>query len=313
MKENSYFVCVLSLLLCTLISGCVGLNGFPNAARAGDTVTLALGSIEGLDKATISVMYVSDSDPLNPIDITSGVTEIFKVYPDQTSYAWLLSQATAIAGRSTHGPWLSAMTINLPLGLPVNTGHVEITSNAGASFPRFTTPPDAIDIQLEILPGPGGSPNPFEYATFSGATELGNLRRLTGRPQVVVKPPLLPEGSQYAVSYGAVEIDLNIPITSLDGSPVVDEGIVVVLDPQPDHIFRQTQMFWSRVNDDFRISIISPIGLYQHEIRVSIVPLYPTYPYVISDTPTPNLTGIQYYDIDGIPTTGETPLLVVEN
>jgi hypothetical protein len=301
---------ITTIFLLVFLSGCATIYSIPHVARSGDTITLALGSPDGLDKNTTVVMYYSDSAPSSPIDISAGVRELFKMYPDQTSYAWLESDAFIVGPRGGHGPWTSVMVIDLPLGLPLGTGHIEIISNPGAVYPRFATRPDSINIALEILEGTG-TPNTFDYATFSGATETGRLQRLTGRPQVVVKPPVLPEGEGYLVSYGAVEMVLNIPITSTDGSPVIDDGIAVVLDPQPDNIFSQTQMFWSRNNNDFKISLISPIGLYQHQVRISVVPLLPNYPYEISGTPT--LTSIDYYDLNGAITAGNIPAVVIEN
>lgn len=303
------YLSLLTIFLLILLNGCANISTTPHAARSGDTIILSLGSPDGLDQDTVVVMYYSDSDPTNPIDITSGVTALFKMYPDQTSFAWLESDAFIVGPRGGHGPWTYVMTLNLPLGLPVNTGHIEITSNPGATYPRYATKPDAIDIALEILPGTG-TPSTFDYATFSGDTEPGRLNRLKGRPQVVVKPPVLPEGEGYLSSYGAVEMEVNIPITSNDGSPVVDDGIAVVLDPQPDNIFTQTQLLWKRDNDDFKIMLVSPKGLYQHQVRVSVVPLFPNYPYLISGTPT--LTSIKYFDLNGRPAGGATPSVVVD-
>ncbi len=305
---KSLAVTLLFVLLGSVLGGCVGTSAFSNSARGGDTVTLALGSPDGMDKATTTVAYFPDSDPVNPIDLTSNVTGLFKLYPDPASYTWLQSNATAIAGRSGHGPWLVVMSIDLPTGLPVGTGSVRVTPNAETTYPRFVSPVNLTDIALEILPGTG-SPHPFEYVGFSGSLANASLARLQPRKQVIVKPPVLAEGSQNAESYGAVEIVLNIQLTSDDGSPIVDEGIAVYVDPQPSHVNSQLQMFWSRNGDVYTIRLVSPKGLYQHEIRTSISPKFPSYLYTI--TGTPSLQSITYYDLNGNLTTGGIPNIVV--
>ena len=47
----------LALLLAFIyLQGCLAVQSFPTAARAGDTVTLAIGSLEGANKNNLSVL-----------------------------------------------------------------------------------------------------------------------------------------------------------------------------------------------------------------------------------------------------------------
>jgi hypothetical protein len=272
-----------------------------------------------MKKTNILVRYHPDSDPENPIDLTPNIAGLFKLYPDQTSHTWLQSQAAGIAGRSSHGPWLTILAINLPEAstglLPVGTGIIKISTIGGdVTYPRFTPEVDAIDIALEILPG-SGSPNPLQYADFIGNPIDGDLSMLEPMPQVVVKPPIPAEGEQIIAPYGAIEIKVHAEIRkiggSADGSDVDPTGIRVIADDQPDHAQTQMQTLWSKNGDEVTIMLVSPLGLHAHEARASIVPLLYN-GFLNQVTGTPSLISIDYYDLDGLPAIGPIPTVEIQ-
>ena len=57
--------------------------------------------------------------------------------------------------------------------------------------------------------------------------------------------------------------------------------------------------------------LVSPLGMYSYQSRVSIVPKFPDYLYQINGTPVLNL--ITYYDLNGVPVTGPLPDVVLVN
>ncbi len=301
------------VLVCTaFLIGCAALQTHPMVARQGDTLTLALGSPDGMTMSNITVEYYSDSAPSTPIDITFYVVGLFNLYPDKLSQAWLTEATVATLGRSAHGPWLTTMVINLPDAgaglLPVGTGHIEITTTPGeVTYPRFNPEIDTVNISLEILAG-NGSPNPLRYADFFGGSIAGDLAKLEPIRHVVVKPPVPVEGFQYSTAYGAVEINVQAAIRDFFGNPVGDGGIRVIADDQPGKERFQMQTLWARNGDNFTIMLTSPLGMYAHQARVSIVPV--GIAFAVEGTPT--LSSISYYDINGNPTSGSTPTVVVE-
>ena len=111
---------------------------FPGVVRAGDTVTFAIGSLDGLNRSNITVEYYPDSDPANPVDLTRFVRSVMKVYPDKTSQAYWdvtsgygLETLTSQTSLSGHGPWQSVVVVDLPLTLPSGTGIFRITPGGG--------------------------------------------------------------------------------------------------------------------------------------------------------------------------------------
>lgn len=295
------------LTILAILNGCVAMQPFPHAARAGDTVTLAVGSADGMTAGNTLVEFFPGNDPATVSPILVPVRSIVKVYPDKSSNAWL--GVTGIAPRSGHGNWLNVVVVDLP-DLPVGSGIIRVTTDGEVTYPRFSASPNGTDIPMEILPG-NGSANPFDYYSLDGVSEPGDLWRLEQLPQVVIKPPVAAEGDAESVHYGAIMFNITVPMTSLDGSPVMDEGIAVILDDQPQNLTKQVNLFWRRDGNDFTISLISPLGMASYQSRVSIVPKFPDFPYKIIDVPV--LNSVIYYDLNGSPTTGPLPITTWEN
>lgn len=292
------------LVLLTLFSGCVAVQPLPTAARAGDTITLAVGSADGMTKTNTTVEFYPGPDPSVAVPTPVPIRSVVKVKPDRTSAAWLSNGTKKISRRSAHGGWLSVVIVDLPDTLPSGVGVIRVTTNGEVVYPRLSATANGTDISMTILPGLG-SANPFDYAAVQGSSVPGDLLKLESLPQAIIKPPVPVEGQEEVTSYGAVEISITAPIISADSSPVLDEGIAVVLDDQPQNIDNQTSLLWSRNGDDFNIMLVSPKGLYSYQTRFSIVPRFPDFLYKINGTPL--LNSITYYDLNGVVVAGPTP------
>jgi hypothetical protein len=283
-----------------LAYGCVALQPLPTAARAGDTLTLAVGSADGMTTTNTSVEFFAPGvDPdVNPeLGTPVPIQNVVKLLPDKTSHAWLGGEPRKIPRRSSHGGWLTVLAVDLPETLPQGDGILRVTTTSEVKYPRFSATPNGVDIPVTILAGTG-SPNPFDYSVVDGSTLPGDLLEVESLPHAVIKPEVLPEGTQESESYGAIEMDVTVPITNLGGGSVLDEGIAVILDDQPQNINNQTNLIWKRTGDDFKIMLVSPVGMYSYQARVSIVPMFPEYLYQISGTPV--LNSITYYDLNGV-------------
>ena len=297
------FVRVLVLFFVAVMAGCAAVQPLPQAARAGDTVTLYVGTGDGLDASDVTVSYVPDSDPANPVDMTANVRSVFKLYPDRTSRLWL-QEVGVLEPRVNHGAWMNVLVVDLPASLPVGTGAVRVTTAPGVVFPNNAKPVDDIGIGLEILPGQG-SRNPFAYVryTWSRAEPLG-LKTLEPQPQVLVS---IPSNGDYADGgrYGAIEIKVVAPVTDGQGARAPDSAIRVVADDQLSAINAMTQMMWSRSGDEFTVRFISPSSqLPDYGARFSIVPQADA---GWSFSQPPYITSVRYFDRDGYETTGRAP------
>lgn len=291
------------------LQGCVAVQSFPTVARSGDTITLAVGSPEEMTVDNTTIQYFSDFDPANPVDLTSNIRNIIKVYPDKKAVAWYGStqiQTDSIAPGSGHGPWLSIVVLDLPSTppLPIGLGHFEITTTA--NFTSGSKHVNDVEIEMEIIEG-DGNPSSFDYMQYSSSSSptSGDLSILEAPQHVAIIPPFQ---TSYG-SYGAVEIKVNVPIDTSD-SGVVDTGIRVIFDDSPDNLVSRRQATWSRSGNEFTINIISQNGLlYYWEARTYIV--IEDEDYFFSSPPT--LTSIRYFDINGDQVAGPTPSVNLVN
>ena len=292
--------------------GCVALKTYPNAFRAGDTITLSIGSLDGATKNNISVVYFDDLDTsrTNPIDLTANIRTVFKIYPDKTSVAWNESSASgAVMGTipswSGHGPWLTVMSLDLPDSTMLNagTGKIIVTPASEVVAPNSAKRVENIEIPVEILPGDGSRDALQYYAEDFSSPTNGRTSRLRPLPQVVVKPFDQASGQYGAEAAAAAEYVLNIPIT--DTASVPDSAVRVFWDDRPGDALAQTQLSWSRAGDTLRVFVVSPTGgLDTGLIRFSVI-LAPPGSYSFAGNPS--LISATYYDINGVPFAGTAP------
>ena len=137
-------------------TGCTALKTFPQAARGGDTIALAVGSPDGMTRANTTATFTSDSDGI-PIDITANIRSIFKLYADKASSIYAKFSTTAsIVNTSGHEPWVTIVALDLPTGL--STGPGQIQFNTPAAYPTIGSHINNFPVALEILPGTGTPP-----------------------------------------------------------------------------------------------------------------------------------------------------------
>lgn len=323
-------VILLSVLFIAILSGCAALHTFPSVARAGDTVVLAVGSVDGLKKDNISIIYFADSDPATQFDLSSNVRSVIRLYPDQTSPVALgtndpLSSAGGVPALAGHGPWLNTVVLDLPTNLPAGPGHFIITFGAGVTKPNVLATAEDVYIAMEILTAADGSaetgaPHVFDYAPYQGATVTGNVSGLSQARQVVVRP--MQSGSYGGATVGAAEFILDVPIVDdadLDVTNLItDDAIQVVLDKQQSYVENQVSLIWKRSGSTITVYVTSPspdgISLQKVFIRFSIIAKDNVTDAVagahVSDSAY--LTSVRYFDINGNLMSGPGGTLVHE-
>lgn len=282
--------------LMIILGGCTGLKTFPQAARGGDTIALALGSADGMSRANTTATFVSDADS-RPYDITSGIRGIFRLYADKTSSLYAQgSMSGYIVETSGHEPWVTVMVVDLPQGLPLGPGKVHITTTA--SYPTIGSHINDLPIDLEILPGTGTT-SALAYEFGQGSSMPGNLSLLEPQPHAQVIPSF-PQNTNWP-NYGAIEMKLHVPTTA--GIALPPSALRVAVDdlissPGLSISYRHD------ANEDLTINLISAAGgLKYYQPRFSVTPL-DNNDVTISFTATPTVISVSYYDSDGNPVAG---------
>lgn len=287
---------IIILGLVTGISGCTALNSFPQAARGGDTIALAVGSADGMTRANTTASFESDANPGVFHDITSGIRGIFNLYADKASSTYSVGSNTgSIISTSGHEAWVTVMVVDLPL-LPIGPGKVHITTTA--PYPTIGSHINNIPIDLEILAGTGAASD-FAYEFGVGSSLGGDLTLLEPMTHAQIIPDY-PQSTSWP-KYGAIEMKLHVPTTQ--GVKLPPAALRVVADdinPTSQSIL----IYNHDDNEDLTVMFLSPTGgLNYFEPRFSIVPLVNS-SLNIGFTQPPVITSVSYFDINGNPVSG---------
>jgi len=329
MKTNIFNLLKI-FLAASFLSACVAIQPFPNAVRAGDTITLAIGSVDGANRNNVTLTYYADSDPATPIDLTPNLRSVVKIYPDKTSRSFW--DTTSGLGLETinymeliasHSAWQTVLVVDLPASIPPGTGHMEVALGAGVEYPLTLAKVDNVNISMEILENGGlalqGGSHDFEYRKTSNttATSIGDLTKLEPLKQVVVRNLPNPVASYPAIA--AAEFDLYVPVVDQSLTDVSDQvsnnDIAIVLDDQVSFVQNQANLNWSRNGSNVKVIITSLTGnLMPTRIRFSVVlsnlALETSNGWTLGANPAINSEN--YYDINGNPLTGPIPEIIVQ-
>lgn len=296
-SSNLDGVRLLGLLVAVLwMSGCTAIKPLPIAARAGDSITIALGSQEGMTKTNTTATFTPDSTGV-PVALTPSA--IFNLYPDKRSGAYDAS-GSLIFGVS-HEPWLTAMAVNLPGNLPVGLGTIKInTSVPQPSFPNKPVP--MMNYRLEILPGTG-TPHDLTYATSGVLNIKGNLATLERKVgQAYIVPPAI-GACTTSPNLAAIELRLQLPFTlnAGEGERDIDAFKVIAEDISAYYAGKTPDVAWSAQGNGLTVLFISPDGtLNCYEPRFSLLPKG----YSFSATASPVLLSARYFDVNGAEVAG---------
>jgi len=285
---------ILSVVLLVL-QGCVAVQTFPTIARANDTVTLALGSQDGMTKENTQVFFLSDSPDSQQVPVTN-IRSIFKLYADKTSdiYNHNSQIMQNLFNYQNHEQWLTIMVLDLPPSLPVGTGVLSITTTAAQT--QGLADVNAILVKLEIVEGIGNS-NSFNYYLTTGIVSGGGgLEQLEPGNQLIVKPPESDTGGW--PSYAVIEIKILPQLYNPYNITNITENNFNII---PQDVSYRTKSKKSVIssyrNNELIVSFLSSNGRLKYfEPRFSVVAISPI---IGIDNVQQNITSIRYFDING--------------
>lgn len=298
-KTGFYLILILWL---GALSGCIAIQPFGNYARPGDTITLAVGSLDGMTKANTKVFFVPDSSPSTSIDVSSGIRAIFKLYADKGSrvYSPNNNNAAINFGYLYHENWQTVIALDLPTSLPVGPGAMKVQTTVpqpGGAYPDVNTVP----IRMEILAGTG-APNPLQYETVYGGTLSGSYSDLQTARQALVTPPTSDPQSRWTTPYGAVQLQFNLPLADVNTGTLTENNVRVVTQDITTYTRSKQQMTWSLSGNTLTVLFISANGKMQYyEPRFSIMADSADF------TGTPTILSVSYFDVNGNVAAGPAP------
>ncbi|HEY9200982.1 MAG TPA: hypothetical protein VIQ81_05245 [Gammaproteobacteria bacterium] len=287
---------VVAVFLSSL-QGCVSVQSFPTAARAGDTITLAVGSQDGLTANTVQVLYFAEGQSTSR-DLTPNIRSVFKVMPDKTSYTWQY-KAGDLNAYSGHRPWLNVIALDLPEDLPVGNGYFKIVlgDTVIEPNPSYVAPVEPEQIAVEILPG-DGSPSLFQYKpyAFFSSPSNGNLGDLESIRRVVLR--YIGDPNYNGEEVAAAEYRIKIPVNG-DPADLSDSDIRVVWDDKPGDEIMQVQLSWSRQYDELTVNVVTnaPPGTQYRVKRIRFSVMVAS--NGLDSAVAPQLLSYRYFDLYG--------------
>lgn len=170
------------LCLTGFLVGCTGVNTFTTGARPGETIAVAIGYKQKLNRGNITIKITPESGP--PYTYSPGDTRIrtvFQAYPDPVSKLVVADRAHTVYGtqfpdyildawgngvRNLTGgdnDWSETFVLfDLPTDIATGLASLQFTSN-GVPQTQIVEP-----ITIQVLPGPAASTQPFQY--FNGTS-----------------------------------------------------------------------------------------------------------------------------------------------
>lgn len=274
-----------------VINGCTALQSFPNFARGGDTITLAVGSPSDMTRANTTATFTSDVDG-TLIDITPNIRSIFKLYADPASKVYESVVLDDLVFSSKHSPWITVVAIDLPQGLAIGTGTIEFTTSA--IYPDVGTHINNLDIPIEIISGTG-SANSFTYEFGMGSQTTSNLTILESKP-VAVFGPTIPSIACPCPDYAAIEITATIPTSIPTSIGTLNPSFVKVI-PEDLSVLTESSMNFLQGSNGQNLTVIftsntEKLKYYEAQFSVAIHSAF-------SFIETPTINSVRYFDING--------------
>jgi len=231
--------------------GCAGLETFPTAAKAGDTISLAAGWKQTFSPDELTVTFSpSVGDPVTYLPGDPAVRASINWYPDPVSNLTVghALNVSGYSGGDSYGDVITAITdgdrdwwqtivmLDLPPTLPVGTTQITIDSVGGESYGP---------IPVEIIDG-SGSANAFNAEGLGPVNEMQLTSLGRARHYVVsFSGTTIPYAMEVSLSHIGSEIHVVNPRGDIKSLQWKDDGTMlkVILAPSGSSILRDLKDF----------------------------------------------------------------------
>lgn len=276
------------LLLTALASGCTAVNTFPQAARAGDTVSVMIGGSEQARKETISAVLTDSAGGQYDLQALGLVRSVFNLRADGRAHGMHYSDylSSYISWSYGHEPVQTVLVADLPpalaTGMATLSVGLNVTDNSSGANPA--------NIRLEILPGTG-SPDGFSRKSSGGGSTPADLQALEPAPNAKIT-----FASGAVIGAASLVIDVDQAVVNPDDLNVyVPESIVRGSFASPGAFGdKQRMVYWRQDGDRLYIDIIAPQGIDGRYLQVFVV-----HPRGLSGLPGFTILSAAVYDING--------------
>lgn len=171
--------------LAGFLVGCTGVHTFPTGARPGETIAVAIGYKQQLNRGNINIKIIPEAG--SPYIYSAGdarIRTVFQAYPDPVSKLMVANRAHTTYGTlfpdytiDTWGDFVEGLTggdndwsqtfvlFDLPTDIATGSASLQFTSG-GVQQTQIVEP-----IRIQVLPGPPASTQPFQFFNGTLATQ----------------------------------------------------------------------------------------------------------------------------------------------
>lgn len=288
---NPWCVSVCRVLGAALVflalQACTSVNTFPTIARAGDTVSVMIGSSELARKETVDVTLRDVNGQRWDLKALGLVRSVFNLRMDGRAEgmhysSYLDSDISWMAG---HEPVQTVLVVDLPLDAAPGAARLIISLNADDNSSGVGDP---FPVAVEILPGTGSQDQFLRKDALLNASVPADLRKLEPSPHAKIS---FSSGS----IIGAASLKIAFDSAVLNGSDInvyAPESAV----RRSGSAFGQTQrmVYWRQDGQYLYIDIVAPQGVDGKYLQLFVV-----HPRNLSAPPDLVMTDVEVYDVEG--------------
>lgn len=276
----------LALCVWLTLSGCTGVNTFPNIARPGDTVSVMVGGSAQARKENVSATLTDAGGQVFNLQALGKVRSVFNLRSDGRSVGQHYSsyQDSVVSWLFGHEPLQTVMVTDLPT--TATPGLATLSVALGGVTDNSSGVGGPFNVQLEIIPGAGIS-EPFLHSMSSGNQPV-DFSRMETAPYAKIT---LGTGTTF-IGAASLVIDFDETIVNPNDLNVyVPESTV-----RGSGAFGKTQrmVYWRQDGQKLYVDIIAPQGISQRYLQFYVV-----HPRGLSASPAFSILSAQVYGTDG--------------
>lgn len=290
--KNNYIKLLSMLALCawTLLSGCTGVNTFPNIARPGDTISVMIGGSAQARKANVSAILTASNGQLFDLQALGKVRSVFNLRADGRAVGQHYSPYldNYISWFYGHESLQTVMVADLPATVAVGQATLAVAFNGVNDNSSGIASP--FKVKLEIVAGTGSSE---QYLT---RTTSGNLpvdfSRLETAPYAQVN---FGTGTTL-IGAASLVIDFNATVVNANDLNVYVPESTVRGDILNTGAFGATQrmVYWHQDGSKLFVDIVAPQGVNPRFLQLVVV-----HPAGLIGSPAFSILSALVYGTDG--------------
>lgn len=293
MKPAQFRIVLLfnSIIVLTMLNACTSITTFPTAARAGDTLSVMVGSSEKARKETIQVVLTDNNGIQWDLQALGKIRSVFNLRADAISSGTHYSSYTEsyFSWSKEHEPLQTVLVIDIPGNVATGAATLSVDTGVDDDSSGFSSP---YTISMEIIPGTGQKNN-FPRKDLANGYALVDFTRLERAPYAKIG-----FDNNQGIVIGAVSlvVDYDESVVNPDDINVYVPEATVRGSVNSTGAFgdKQRMVYWHNDGQQVFIDIAAPQGIDPTYLKVYLV-----HPRDVVGSPSLNITSYSVYDING--------------